>query len=102
MNCISCVWINKNGINNQSEYAYVESANLLPPTNLSIAQSSNDYGVFIEMVSPGVQQYLDHNQHEGEATTYGVAAVDKTGFQSQTAPSLYSINKIEIKKASTA
>jgi len=104
------VWVSFNGVNNEIQAAIGSKTVVLPPTNLAIVQSVNNFGVFNDYyntvswtasASPNITgynlfrngvyfasvdgvtlQFIDHNATQNGSVTYGVAAVDNNNAQS--------------------
>lgn len=105
------VWVQNNGINNVIQATVGIETAVAPPTNLSVVQNSNDFGVFTEYFNqitwtdstdpnvvqyilyrngvacqtavPGTMQFIDHNAVENQSVDYGVAAVNSSEILSQ-------------------
>lgn len=106
----AAVWINSNGTNNTIQASTGSRSTVLPPSNLSVAQTANNPGIFteyyntlswqasadaslagylifrngtlIQQVDSAVLQIIDHNRTQNGAVTYGVAAINTQGLQS--------------------
>jgi hypothetical protein len=104
-------WVNYDGTNNIIQTTTGSGTIVLPPSNVSASQSSQDFGVFTEYVNtitwtastdPDVLSYVvyrngqflaslsdtevsyvDNNQTQNGTVTYGVSAFDNVGDQSQ-------------------
>ena len=100
-------WINFDGMNNVIVASSGSRTTIAAPTDLTVMQDSNDFGVFIEFfnavswtestepnivrqhiyrdgvfftsVDPGVTQVIDHNAIQNGSVTYGVSAEDSAG-----------------------
>jgi hypothetical protein len=108
---IAAVWLNNDGMFTTVQTANGTSAPLAPPANLSVVQSSNNYGLFTEYVNTlswnppsdplvagcliyrnGLQiasyppnlSYIDHNQAQNSSVTYGVSFIMSNGDESAT------------------
>lgn len=108
----AAVWTNFNGSANVVVASTGSKTLVLPPSNLSVTQSNNDFGVFkeyyntlswtasgdpnavgylifrngvfIEQVGAGVLQFIDDNRTLNGAVTYSVTAIDGQQTQSTT------------------
>ncbi len=106
----AAVWINSDGMNNTIQVATGSRVVVAAPTSLTATQNVTDFGVFQDYyntiswqasTSPNIAQYniyrngvlsaqvsattfqfIDNNQVQGQAVTYGVSAVDNTFSQS--------------------
>jgi len=106
-------WIGYDGMNDIVQVSSGVDTLIAPPTNLSVVQNVNQFGVFDEYyntlswtasVDPNVifyaiyrdgiffqkvpastTQIIDHNRMQNRAVTYGVAAIDGNHGQSRTA-----------------
>jgi len=107
----TAVWLSSNGTNTTVQAATAFKNPIAPPTNLTVAQNSNNFGVFTEYYNtvswvaspaPNVSEYaiyrngtlfaqvssstfqiVDHNAIQNGSVTYGIAAVDQDAFLSQ-------------------
>lgn len=110
----AAVWVQNNGTNNVIQATVGTETAVAPPTNLSVVQNSNDFGVFTEYFNqitwtdstgpnvvqyilyrngvacqtavPGTMQFIDHNAVENQSINYGVAAVNNSEILSQIQP----------------
>lgn len=108
----AAVWINYNGSNNSVVASTGSKTLVLPPSNLSVVQNSNNFGVFTEyyntiswqastdpnvvgylifrngifigQVTSDVLQFVDNNRVQNAPVTYSVTAVDGQETQSTT------------------
>ena len=106
----AAIWINNNGVNNSIQTVRGKRSVVLPPSNLSVTQHTNNFGifteyyntvswtassdpkvagyvifrngVFFEQVAGNVIQIVDDNQPQNGAVIYGVAAIDSQNSQS--------------------
>ena len=106
----SGVWLVGNGINNSVVAATGTKTLVSPPTNLAVAQTSNNFGVFTEyhntlswyassdpnvvgyliyrngvflqQVGSNILQIVDDNRVQNGSVTYGVASVDSQNSHS--------------------
>lgn len=109
----AAVWLNYNGVNNNAVALTGSKTLPLPPTSLSVTQTTNNFGVFteyyntlcwtastdpnvvgylifrnglfIEQVGAGVTQFIDDNRAQNGSVSYGVTAIDAQQTQSVTA-----------------
>jgi len=100
----TAAWVNSNGGTNSVVASTGTKALVLPPSNLAVTQSSNNFGVFTEyfntlnwqastdpnavgylvyrngvflaQVPANVLQFIDDNQVQNGSVTYGVASLD--------------------------
>jgi hypothetical protein len=100
----ACIWESYNGVNTVIQATTGSKLTVAPPTNLSVVQNSNNFGVFTEYyntlswtastdptileyliyrngefvsaVNYTATQYIDHNAVQNSAVTYGIAAVN--------------------------
>ncbi len=110
-NIAGAVWLNFDGTNTIIQATTGTGTIFTAPSNLSVTQSSTDYGVvveydntlswvdsdpnvqgyliyrdgvFITQLSPDMTQFLDQNRGQNESVTYGVAAFDAQNNKSST------------------
>lgn len=108
----AAIWMHNNGTNNIIVASIGSKTLLLPPTNLSVTQSAQNFGVFneyyntltwnastdpnvvgylifrngefIQKVDASVLQYIDHNRTLNGSVTYSLTAIDNQQMQSTT------------------
>ena len=108
----AAVWINNDGSENRLIASTGSKTLILPPSNLSVTQSVNNYGVFneyfntlswsasldpnavgylifrngvfIEQVGINTLTYVDNNRTQNGPATYSVTAIDNEQTQSRT------------------
>lgn len=108
----AALWINNDGNRNIIMSSSGAKALVLPPSNLNVSQSSNNFGVFkeyyntltwnasqdpktiaylifrngvfIAQVGADVLQYVDNNRERNGSVTYGITAIDDQQMQSRT------------------
>lgn len=112
------VWLNNNGSYNGVQALTATFPIVAPPTQLTVAQQGNNFGVLTELynllqwqasttlnvigyrifrngimvqdVGANVLSYEDQNRISGETVTYSVVAYDDIGFQSDPVTSVFS------------
>lgn len=108
----AAIWLHYNGAYNSAVASTGSKTLVLPPSNLQVAQSTNNFGVFSEYyntltwtastdtnvvgylvfrngdflakVEADVLQYVDNNRVVNGAVTYSVTAIDSQDTQSRT------------------
>ncbi len=106
----AAVWMNNNGTNNSIVASTGSKTLVLPPSGLSVTQSSHNFGVFTEyyntlnwtastdphaagylifrnglfigQVGTGVTHFIDDNRVQSGSVVYGITAIDSLNTQS--------------------
>lgn len=111
---VACaVWVHNDGTDSVIHAAVGTKNTVLPPTNLSVVQNSQDYGAFLEyyntvswqesadpnlvgyliyrngtfvtFLEPTALEFVDHNAVQNGSVVYGVAAYNSSNLQSSIA-----------------
>ncbi len=105
------VWIHNNGSNNIIHAATGSKTEVLPPSNLTVVQSSTNFGIFtdyfntiswqastdpnlngyaiyrngvyVASIDSNTLQFVDHNAVQNGSVTYGIAAINTESSQGQ-------------------
>ncbi|HSX13711.1 MAG TPA: hypothetical protein VLE96_04735 [Chlamydiales bacterium] len=108
---VAAVWLSSNLTTNSVQATTGKKSMILPPTNLSVTQSSNNFGVFTEyyntltwqasadpntigyiiyrngqyltQVPANTLQIIDDNRAQNGSVKYGIAAIDRENAHSQ-------------------